>query len=188
MKPTQIILTLLSLASAAVQAADSDKNKQGWSGKLSTLDGGLQGTVTVSAPDKLVITDYKLEDASAPALYWWGSATSSLSDGFRISNKHVTEAATSDTTEIMLDAGKSTADFMTVGLWCEKFSANFGQATLMEQTGGNGNGDMTTPTMTTGSGMPQTTGDKMNGSHGIVGAVEWVWVMAGLGIFTFLLM
>ncbi|KAM7214814.1 hypothetical protein V8F06_009804 [Rhypophila decipiens] len=187
MKPTQIILTLLSLASAAVQAADSDKDKKGWSGKLSTLDGGLEGTVTVSAPDKLVVTDYKLEDASAPALYWWGSATSSLSDGFRISNKHVTEKATLDTTEIMLDAGKSTSDFLTVGLWCEKFSANFGQATLMAQTGGNE--DMTPPpTMTTGSGMPQSTDNKMNGARGIVGAVEWIWVMAGLGAFTFLLM
>jgi hypothetical protein len=57
----------------------------------------------------------------------WGTTDGVLKDGFRISNTQVTMAAASNTLEIKLDAGKTTADFDTVGLWCERLSANFGQ-------------------------------------------------------------
>lgn len=53
-----------------------------------------------------------------------------LKNGFRIANTQVTTAATSDTYTIYLDNQKTAADFTTVGLWCERFQANFGQATL----------------------------------------------------------
>lgn len=123
-----LAFTLFSTLSAA-QAPTTQK--VGWTGTLSTLDGGLGGKVTVVDPTTLMITSYTLKDASAPALYWWGTTTGALKDGFRISSKQVTEAAKTNTLTISLDSGKTTADFTTVGLWCERLSANFGQATLM---------------------------------------------------------
>jgi len=143
------IFLVLGVASTLFQAAASQSagpnDKTGWSGKLSSLDGGLGGTVTVVNTSALLVNDYALEDASAPALYWWGSKSSSISEGgFRISNEQVKEAAKTNTYAIALDAGKTTADFSTVGLWCEKFSVNFGQASLAPSEGGSGSG--TTPT------------------------------------------
>jgi len=168
------IFTILALASTIFQAATSQATadtKQGWSGKLSSLDGGLGGTVVVSDARTLVVQDYKLEDASAPALYWWGSTSSNLADGFRISNKQVEQAATSNTYTIALDAGKTAADFMTVGLWCEKFSVNFGQATLApsdgkSQTGGSGSA----ATASVGGVATQTSRPNAGASN----AVGWV--------------
>lgn len=71
--------------------------------------------------------------------------------GFRISNFHVTQAATSNMDTINLDAGKTTADFSTVGLWCEQLKANFGQATLAAAGAG-----MSMSTASTGSTMSST--------------------------------
>ncbi|KAM4054461.1 electron transfer DM13 domain-containing protein [Hirsutella rhossiliensis] len=116
------ILSLLPYAAVAAEA--------GWSGTLSSLDGGLGGTVKVVDNTTLMISDYKLKDASAPALYWWGSTTDNLPSGFRINNEQVTKPAAGDSNTIKLDAGKTAADFSVVGLWCEKLNANFGQATL----------------------------------------------------------
>jgi len=95
-----------------------------------------------------MISSYTLKDASAPALYWWGTTDGTLKDGFRISNEQVTSAATTDSLTIKLDAGKSSSDFTTVGLWCERLNANFGQATLKA-------GDGSTPT-TNGSSSTTT--------------------------------
>lgn len=120
-----ISLFALTVLSSLAHAATT-----GSSGVLSSLDGGLGGTVTVTDPTTLTITSYTLKDASAPALYWWGSTDGVIKNGFRISNEQVTKAATSNTITINLDAGKTAADFDTVGLWCERLNANFGQATL----------------------------------------------------------
>ncbi len=68
-----ITLTALAVASALFPLAASQASadtKKGWTGQLSSLDGGLKGTVVVAATDKLVVNNYQLEDASAPALYW----------------------------------------------------------------------------------------------------------------------
>ncbi|KAG7294112.1 hypothetical protein NEMBOFW57_004176 [Staphylotrichum longicolle] len=113
----RIVFTILTLASVLFQVATSQASadtKKGWSGKLSSLDGGLGGTVVVTNANTLAVQGYKLEDASAPALYWWGSTSSNLATGFRISNKQVEQAASSNTYTIALDAGKTAADFTTV--------------------------------------------------------------------------
>lgn len=143
-------LSFLALALPAAVSA----SQVGDSGTLSSLDGGLGGVVTVASDSSLQITQYKLADASAPELYWWGSTSSDLSAGFRISNTHITEAATSDTLTINLDAGHSPADFSTVGLWCEKFKTNFGEADLKASTAGSGGNSPTT----TGGNSQTTTG------------------------------
>lgn len=195
MKTTSFLTVLLSFTSTVLGAAvsaDDTATKKGWSGKLSTLDGGLEGTVTVDTTgSSLTVTNYKLEDASAPALYWWGSASSSLSDGFRISNKHVTDPSGSETTyTIELDAGKTPKDFVTVGLWCEKFSANFGQATLAPVEAGPDSGENNmTPTGSSGGDQTPTQMSKSNA--GALGRpVEWTWmgVGAGMSVFTFMLL
>jgi hypothetical protein len=155
MKPA--ILTAFAVFSAFIPQAASQASavtKKDWTGQLSSLDGGLGGIVVVADTDKLVVNNYRLEDASAPALYWWGSKTSALGDGFRISNKQVQQAASSDTYTITLNAGKTTADFATVGLWCEKFGVNFGQATLSPPDGNSqagGMGSSSTAAAPTGS-------------------------------------
>jgi len=171
MQSTILLLLLPLLTPTALTQSTQSPPKADWSGTLSTLDGGLQGTVTVPSQDDhtLSVTNYKLEDASAPALYWWGSASSSLADGFRISEKHVTEpSGDADTYTISLDAGKTSADFVTVGLWCEKFGANFGQATLAPPGGGQ-----------TGGSKPEEKND------GVAGRVEWVWVGVSAGLAGF---
>jgi hypothetical protein len=97
-----------------------------------------------------MISNYELQDASAPALYWWGTTDGVLKDGFRISNDHITMAATKPTDmTIKLDAGKTTADFSTVGLWCEHFGINFGQATLKDNGGSNSTTASTASTAST---------------------------------------
>jgi hypothetical protein len=170
-----LALTLLHLASANADTGDAT-TKKGWTGKLSSLDAGLGGTVTVVEADQLLINDYKLEDAAAPALYWWGTATSNLGDGFRISNKQVDKAASSNTYTIDLDAGKTTADFSIVGLWCERFSANFGQATLAPANASGG-----APSSGADSGgAPSTGGDGMT-SAGVGRGVSWAVVGVGAG-------
>jgi len=118
-----------SLTSLATTAATAD-TKTGYSGVLSSLDGGLQGTVRVVDASTLQVTGYTLQ-GSAPKLYWWGAVDDKLSGGFRISNKQVTSTANGETLTISLNVGKTTADFAYVGLWCEQFSANFGQTKLV---------------------------------------------------------
>ncbi|KAI9799433.1 MAG: hypothetical protein M1825_004533 [Sarcosagium campestre] len=111
-----------------VQAAD---NKIGYGGTfVQGHEGGLEGTVVVENSETLVIKDYVLADAGAPALYWWGSITDDLVSGFRISNEQVVEISDGGDLRIPLDTGKTPNDFSTVGLWCERFGVNFGQASL----------------------------------------------------------
>lgn len=169
------IQTLSLLSALAVARA----SQVGDSGTLSSLDGGLGGVVTVASSSSLQITKYKLAAASAPELYWWGSTSSDLSAGFRISNTHITAAATSDGLTINLDAGHSPADFSTVGLWCEKFKTNFGEASLKATTmTGTGDNSQTT----TGAAAPArtTTGA---GSANTIGVMFAIAAMAaGLAI------
>ncbi|KAK4443070.1 hypothetical protein QBC34DRAFT_431062 [Podospora aff. communis PSN243] len=101
--PFLLTLTLLHLSSA--NTTTDPTTKKGWTAPLSTLDAGLSGTITVLDPNKLLITDYTLEDASAPALYWWGTATANLRDGFRVSSKRVDEVASAEMYTIELDVG-----------------------------------------------------------------------------------
>ena len=97
-----------------------------------------------------MVSNYELQDASAPALYWWGTKDGVLKDGFRISNHHITTATMKPTDmKINLDAGKTTEDFSTVGLWCENFHVDFGQATLMDNGSGNSTTTSTTSTAST---------------------------------------
>ncbi|KAK0743838.1 hypothetical protein B0T18DRAFT_416017 [Schizothecium vesticola] len=177
-----IISTILILTSVFFRAAYSQSaiaaNKTGWRGTLSSLDGGLGGTIIVADEDTLVINSYALEDGLAPALYWWGSASPRLSEGFRISNKQVNEAATSDTYTIALDAGRALEDFTTVGLWCEKFSVNFGQATLAPPTSG---GSDTV-------GAAPSGGGKVMGNAGAVNGVWRVAVGVPVLLVTYFLM
>ena len=94
----------------AGQDADAD-DKIGFSGELSSLDAGLGGTVNVVDANTLEIPDFVIEDASAPALYWWGAVDENLEDGFRISEQEVTEESDGELLEIPLDSGFTTADF-----------------------------------------------------------------------------
>ncbi|PTB35022.1 uncharacterized protein TrAFT101_006438 [Trichoderma asperellum] len=141
----------LSLLSAFTLPVTITASQVGDSGTLSSLDGGLGGVVTVVSNSSLKISKYELADASAPELYWWGSASKDLSSGFRISNAHITQAATSDSLTINLDAGHPPIDFDFVGLWCEKFKTNFGQAELKAS---GTSGDLHT---TTGAAAPAHT-------------------------------
>ncbi|KAL7787066.1 hypothetical protein V8C37DRAFT_391309 [Trichoderma ceciliae] len=153
--------------------------KVGDSGTLSSLDGGLGGVVSVASNSSLEVSQYKLADASAPQLYWWGSTSSDLSSGFRISNTHITTAATSDSLTIDLDAGHSPADFSTVGLWCEKFKTNFGEAELKA----NGAGTSDSSQSTTGAAAPASTTTTGAGSANSVGVMFAIGAMAaGLAI------
>ncbi|KAF4624288.1 hypothetical protein G7Y89_g13885 [Cudoniella acicularis] len=129
------VLAIAAFSTLAVAQNSTSSQKIGWSGTLSSLDGGLGGVVTVVNANTLQISSYTLKDASAPALYWWGTTDGVLKDGFRISNTHITTAATSNMLTINLDAGHTTADFSAVGLWCEQLNANFGQATLAAPSG-----------------------------------------------------
>jgi hypothetical protein len=122
-------LTTLLFASAAMAA------KKGDSGALSSLDAGLGGTIEVVSNTELKITDYELKDASAPALYWWGSKTEDLSSGFRINKERISDTSSKMGIMVKLDAGHTAKDFSYVGLWCEKFAANFGQAKLTSDGG-----------------------------------------------------
>ncbi|WPH04380.1 Hypothetical protein R9X50_00727100 [Acrodontium crateriforme] len=137
-------ITLLAIAASFVSA---NNDKIGWTGTIATKDGGLGGTVKVINTTSLMIENYTLKDASAPALHWWGATGGDISTGFRISMNRVDMAATSNTLEIPLDAGKTTDDFSEVGLWCESLHANFGQATLTM----NGTASQTTSSSTSSS-------------------------------------
>ncbi|KAF4338106.1 domon domain protein [Fusarium beomiforme] len=130
--------------------------KMGDSGTLSSLDAGLGGTVEVASNTELKITDYELKDASAPALYWWGSKTEDLSSGFRINKERISDTSSKMDIMVKLDAGYTAKDFSYVGLWCEKFNANFGQAKLTSD-GGSMN---STDGMEKGGDMKK---DEMNG-------------------------
>lgn len=155
---TMYALTLLcALALPAVITA----SQVGDSGTLSSLDGGLGGVATVTSKSTIEISQYKLADASAPALYWWGSTSDDLSSGFRISNTHITQAATSDSLTINLDAGHSPSDFNVVGLWCEKFKTNFGQTVLKASSSGTSGDSQSTITGTAPS-RTSTSGASMN--------------------------
>lgn len=114
-----------------------------------------------------MISDYTLKDASAPALYWWGATDDAIKNGFRISNEQVTKAASTNTLTIKLDAGKTPADFSTVGLWCERLSADFGQATL-KPSSGSGSGSSSSG----GSGSSSTSAaSNLSGSMGRLAVV-----------------
>src|SRR5262249_957676 len=76
-----------SISPSAPEPSASSSTKVGWAGTLSSLSGGLQGVVTVIDTNTLVVKGYKLADANAPALYWWGATDTNLKKGFRISNK-----------------------------------------------------------------------------------------------------
>lgn len=63
--------TLMALAifSSVIVAQDTSIYRIGYTGTLSSLDGGLGGVVRVINSTALEITNYMLKDASAPALY-----------------------------------------------------------------------------------------------------------------------
>ncbi|KAH0556076.1 hypothetical protein GP486_005989 [Trichoglossum hirsutum] len=128
--------TATQSSAAAPSSSSSDSStKAGWSGTLSSLSGGLQGVVKVVDPTTLMISNFKLGDASAPALYWWGAKDGNLKGGFRISNTQIKDTSAGKDITIKLDAGKTVADFATVGLWCERFGVDFGQTTLQADGG-----------------------------------------------------
>ncbi|KAF7182159.1 hypothetical protein CNMCM7691_001547 [Aspergillus felis] len=163
-------LSLTFLVAGLISSAlGQGNNKMGYSGTLSSLSGGLQGTVTVVDSTTLMISNYELQDASAPALYWWGTTDGVLKDGFRISNDHITMATTkpADMT-IKLDAGKTTADFSTVGLWCEHFGINFGQATLKDNGGSNSTTASTASTVSAATASASASTSK-SAAAGMVG-------------------
>lgn len=137
MKSASNILLALALTFTPSFAQDADADKVGFEGELSSLDGGLGGTVVVVDSETIRIDNYELEEASAPALYWWGSESEELSEGFRIVSQQVTEAADTDTLTLGLDEGFTTADFVTFGLWCERFDTSFGE-TMLEAASGDG--------------------------------------------------
>ncbi|KAK5996191.1 hypothetical protein PT974_04619 [Cladobotryum mycophilum] len=171
--PSVQTITLLFLAIASNVSASS----VGDAGTLSSLDGGLGGVVTVADDKTLKVSSYKLADASAPALYWWGSTSEKLDAGFRISNTHITTAASSDSLTITLDAGKTPADFTVVGLWCEKFKTNFGQAVL-KSNGNSGNSSSSG-----GSGSDAKAGGDKKGAGVMNQAGPMVGLLAGAAGF-----
>jgi hypothetical protein len=179
MQPPSPLFALLAVAHL-VSSQTTSFPKANYTGTLSSLDGGLSGTITVTSPTTLLVTRYTLEDASAPALYWWGTANSQLRDGFRISNTQVTKKTTGadQSYTIMLDAGKTVDDFGKVGLWCEKFGVNFGEAELKSAgTAGTGAG---TGAGGSGSGGSGAGGMKSEGAGKRVGAAGvGVGLMAG---------
>lgn len=162
-KSTFSLLALAIFSSVAAAQGNANASRVGYTGTLSSLDGGLGGTVRVVDTTTLQITDYTLKDASAPALYWWGTNDGVIKNGFRISSKQVTEAATTNTLDIKLDVGKTSADFSTVGLWCEKLSANFGQAALMAPDGSSSTSG--TATMTGSAAAATTSSAKSAGAN-----------------------
>lgn len=166
------IILIAGLISSVLGQAST---KTGYSGTLSSLSGGLEGTVTVVNPTTLKVSDYELQDASAPALYWWGSTTSTLKDGFRISSMHITTATTTPTDiTVNLDIGKTTADFSTVGLWCEQFGIDFGQTTLA--SGSN------STAASTASGITSTTATAATSSSS-TGAAVGMSASTSFGLF-----
>jgi hypothetical protein len=64
-------VTFLALYACQSIAQNASTEKIGYSGVLTKTDAGLGGTVTVKDAMTLEITSYTLEDASAPALYWY---------------------------------------------------------------------------------------------------------------------
>jgi hypothetical protein len=181
--PMFSILALGVTTFQLIAAQETSTQKVGWSGKLSSLDGGLEGTISVLNSNTLMITDYKLEDASAPALYWWGTTNDVLKDGFRISNAQVKEKASTNSLTIMLDAGKTPADFSTVGLWCERLNANFGQATLAA----TGNKTGTTSTTASSTAATTTATPAMTGG-GLVNTVGWAGGVIGVATIVAILL
>lgn len=135
------ITSILAIAGLAT-AAD-----KGWTGKLDIkTDAGLSGTVTVINDTAVMIKDYTLKSASAPALHWWGSTGEDISKGFRVNSMRVSEATPNPTdVTILLDSGKKASDFTYFGLWCESLKANFGEAKLQAASGAStstGSGSM----------------------------------------------
>jgi hypothetical protein len=130
------LLALLVLTHAGVV------DKTGYGGEINGgQQSGLAGVITVKNTNTLLIKDYVLADASAPALHWWGTNTNQLSDGFRIANKQVTDISDGGDLVVVLDAGKTPSDFTTVGLWCERFHVDFGHAKLVQGGAALGAGD-----------------------------------------------
>ncbi|KAI9893764.1 MAG: hypothetical protein M1814_005980 [Vezdaea aestivalis] len=111
----------------AVAAAD----KAGYTGTLSTLSGGLRGTVTILDDSTFLVKNYQLGEAGAPALYWWGAKGNDLEGGFRINTKQVRDSTRRPTEiRVKLDAGKTPDDFDVIGMWCERYDINFGETVL----------------------------------------------------------
>ncbi|KIM96829.1 hypothetical protein OIDMADRAFT_32736 [Oidiodendron maius Zn] len=177
-----ISFLVIGVATFLATAQNATIDKIGWTGTLSSLDGGLGGVVTVTNPTTLTISSYTLQDASAPALYWWGTSNGVLQDGFRISNERVTQAATSDMLTINLDAGKTTVDFNGMGLWCEQLHANFGQATLMAAGASGTSGSSTTTGATPAATTSKSGAVSVGASYGLVAAT----VMAAVAFATWM--
>lgn len=152
--------------------------EEGYSGTIKSLDGGLEGTFTVTNDSAITVTDYKLEDASAPALYWWGSTDEDLSKGFRISNERVDDASSSDSIVISLDAGYKPSDFSYAGLWCESFKTNFGQAKLVE--GGSDEDGEAMDKADKGGGTGAAAG--FNTRYAAVGAITVTSILCALSL------
>lgn len=158
-------MQFLQLAALAALVGVSTAAETGWSGAISTKDGGLGGTVSVINDTAIMISSYTLKDASAPALYWWGAKDSNLPKGFRINNERVSMPASTNSIVIPLNAGYKAADFTYVGLWCEKLNANFGQAMLAKD------GAAAAPSPTGGSTDKKGAASGLAAGSGAVAAV-----------------
>lgn len=176
---TSVFFTLLAFLSSSARAADV-----GATGEIETLDAGLEGRITVKDENTLEITNYKLEDASAPALYWWGATTEDLGAGFRINTEMVTDTADgSGSLTVELNNGYSANDFEVVGLWCETFDLNFGQAQLEGGSGSNSEGSNNTSSDENSSSSEEAENENQQSGAGKAG----VAVMAlAVGIAAFM--
>ena len=139
------VLFLAGLAAAAEKGSTGTINIK--------TDAGLGGKVTVVNNTAIMIEDYTLKSASAPALHWWGSTGEDISKGFRVNNMRVSTASPDPTTiMVALDAGKTAEDFTYFGLWCEQLKANFGEAKLESGSGSSASSTATMASSATGSG------------------------------------
>jgi len=170
-----VLATIVLALSTLVSAED----KTGYGGVIETKDGGLEGSFEVVDSTTLKLTGFTLVDGSAPKLYWWGSESDDLGSGFRISEEQIQGEHDNEDKTIKLDSGKTTDDFGYVGLWCEQFNANFGQAKLEK----DGASAASSSSSSDSSSNSKSGDDKKNSGPrtglGMMGALVAAGVIAG---------
>ncbi|KAJ3213713.1 hypothetical protein HDU67_002554 [Dinochytrium kinnereticum] len=89
----------------------------------------ISGTVTIVDDCTFEVTGFT-QTPSAPSVFFWGAPGSSVRSGRRISDFNVPTQSNPTNLTVKLLSGQSFDNFNVISVWCEEFSADFGQANL----------------------------------------------------------
>lgn len=114
----------------------TDYARAGWTAKLSTLQHGVSGTVTIVDERTLRITGFNYDGGGPRVLVYLGATNSNqgFTSGPAIGAQLQRRPYVNETLEVQLPEGQTLDGFTAVSIWCVEFRVNFGSGVFAAPT------------------------------------------------------